>query len=233
MLETIPLLIFRAIFVVIAALGILAALGTVLARNLIHAALFLIAFFFVVACQFVLLDAEFLAAIQVLVYIGAVAVLILFGIMLTRNIQGDETTGGGWVGKVPAGIIAAGLLALLIAGLRGNATTSGGAGPGWSAQEARPTFQEGGLALDARAPVVVDGMALTVGNEMLTRYVVAFEVAGLLLTAAVVGAVALAHGDGGPEPSGTGRGGRRSTTSNGPTGARSVSSGEPYVSTTR
>src|SRR3954453_10497472 len=76
----------------IAALGLLAALGTVLARNLVHAALFLVAFFFTIACQFVLLEAEFLAAIQVLVYIGAVAILLMFGIMLTKNIQGDVTT---------------------------------------------------------------------------------------------------------------------------------------------
>ena len=82
----------QLLFLVIAALGLLAALGTVLARNLVHAALFLVAFFFIVACQFVLLEAEFLAAIQVLVYIGAVAILLMFGIMLTRNIQGDDTT---------------------------------------------------------------------------------------------------------------------------------------------
>ena len=61
-----------------------------LARNLVHAALFLVAFFFTVACQFVLLEAEFLAALQVLVYIGAVAIILMFGIMLTRNIQGDD-----------------------------------------------------------------------------------------------------------------------------------------------
>ena len=63
-----------------------------LARNLVHAALFLVAFFFTIACQFVLLEAEFLAALQVLVYIGAVAIILMFGIMLTRNIQGDDTT---------------------------------------------------------------------------------------------------------------------------------------------
>ena len=80
------------LFLVIAALGLLTALGTVLARNLVHAALFLVAFFFTVACQFVLLEAEFLAALQVLVYIGAVAIILMFGIMLTRNIQGDDTT---------------------------------------------------------------------------------------------------------------------------------------------
>src|SRR5438128_1802917 len=93
------------------------ALGTVLSRNLVHAALYLVAFFFLIACQFVLLEAEFMAAMQVLVYIGAVAIILMFGIMLTRNIQGDETTGGHWVRKVPAVAVAAALLAILIAGI--------------------------------------------------------------------------------------------------------------------
>ncbi len=78
------------LFVVIAAFGLAAALGTILARNLVRAALYLIAFFFTSRVMFVLLEAEFLAALQVLVYIGAVAILLMFGIMLTRNIQGDD-----------------------------------------------------------------------------------------------------------------------------------------------
>ena len=100
------------LFVIIAALGLAAALGTVLSRNLVHAALFLVAFFFTIACQFVLLEAEFLAAIQVLVYIGAVAILLMFGIMLTRNIQGDDpkSTPSAW--RLP-GLIA-GLCVFLV-----------------------------------------------------------------------------------------------------------------------
>src|SRR5688572_154156 len=98
----------QLIFLIVSGVGLLSALGTVLARNLVHAALFLVAFFFAVACQFVLLEAEFLAAMQVLVYIGAVSILLLFGIMLTRNIQGDETTGGHWARKLPAGVVALG-----------------------------------------------------------------------------------------------------------------------------
>ena len=82
--------VIQVLFVVIAAVGLAAALGTILARNLVRAALYLVAFFFMVACQFVLLEAEFLAALQVLVYIGAVAIILMFGIMLTRNIQGDD-----------------------------------------------------------------------------------------------------------------------------------------------
>src|SRR3954452_23221968 len=110
---------------VIAALGLFAALGTVLARNLVHAALFLVVFFFTVACQFVLLEAEFLAAIQVLVYIGAVAILLMFGIMLTRNIQGDDTTILSGPLRIPA--MAAGLcvVGVLVFGIN-NAVGPGG-----------------------------------------------------------------------------------------------------------
>src|SRR3954451_20384300 len=101
--------------------GLLAAVGTILARNLVHAALYLVAFFFVVACQFVLLEAEFLAAMQVLVYIGAVAILMMFGIMLTRNIQGDITTTpvSGWT--LPALAAGLGLFLMLAFGINNHA----------------------------------------------------------------------------------------------------------------
>lgn len=192
----------RIVFLIVSSLGVLAALGTVLARNLVHAALFLVAFFFTVACQFVLLEAEFLAAIQVLVYIGAVAILLLFGIMLTRNIQGDETTGGHWMRKLPAVIVALAVLAVLVAGIRGEAGLKDRAG--WSATTERPG------AADPRK-ATVGNMAPAVGIELMTRFGLAFEVAGLLLTAAVVGAIALAHGDPQDEPQSRGRSGAART----------------------
>ena len=192
----------QLLFVIIAALGLLAALGTVLARNLVHAALFLVAFFFVVACQFVLLEAEFLAAMQVLVYIGAVAVLMMFGIMLTRNVQGDETTGGSLLGKLVAGVIGLGVLGVLVVGIGddvGLPVHPGSAGrPAWTAQRARPPA----LPLDSPNPspdpraAAINNMAKGVGDELMTRFAVPFEVAGLLLTAALVGAIALAMGEG-------------------------------------
>src|SRR4051794_7885367 len=170
------------------------ALGTVLARNLVHAALFLVAFFFLIACQFVLLEAEFMAAMQVLIYIGAVAILLLFGIMLTRNIQGDETTGGSLPGKLLAGFVALGLLAILYLGVvdeRG--------GPGrrsWVDTTAR----DAASAVDDANPdprsKAINNMGLEVGKELMTRFAVPFEVAGLLLTAALVGAIAVAQGEG-------------------------------------
>ena len=184
-----------ALFVIISVLGLLAALGTVLARNLVHAALYLVAFFFIVACQFVLLEAEFLAAVQVLVYIGAVAILMMFGIMLTRNIQGDITTTVSRAWTLPALVAGLGLFLVLAFGINGRVGPEGSAS--WAARGTRPPVplvKEG----DPSPPLAaaVNDMGRTTGIEMMTRYVVAFEVAGLLLTAALVGAIALAFREG-------------------------------------
>jgi NADH-quinone oxidoreductase subunit J len=179
---------------VVSAVGLLSALGVVLARNLVHAALFLVAFFFGVACQFVLLEAEFLAAMQVLVYIGAVSILILFGIMLTPDIGGREPAGPRWAGKGLATVVGLAVLGtLVLAAARG--TVGAGSEP-WAEVSARP----GGVnpALDgpepARAAAVVD-MPRAIGVELMTRQLIAFELAGLMLTAALVGAIALARAD--------------------------------------
>jgi NADH:ubiquinone oxidoreductase subunit 6 (subunit J) len=186
------------LFVIISTLGLLAALGTVLVRNLVHAALFLIAFFFIVACQFVLLEAEFLAAVQVLVYIGAVAILLMFGIMLTRNIQGDETTSlsPGW--PISAILGGFGLLLILILGIN-NQVGKGANRREWKADQTRMSIAELEAATNqegkgrARA---INHMAYVAGRELMTRFAIPFEVAGLLLTVALVGAIALAHRDG-------------------------------------
>ncbi len=227
---------FRILFLMIASLGVLAALGTVLARNLVHAALFLVAFFFVVACQFVLLEAEFLAAIQVLVYIGAVAILILFGIMLTRNIQGDETTGGRPLRLIPAVLVAIGLLGMLLVGINRESGLRGR--PPWSTITARPDAEEfqgdGQRPVDVARAESLRGLAPVVGVEMMTRYVVAFEVAGLLLTAAVVGAIALSVGHHEPRPPGAWPDPGRDTTAggNGDGDGASPISDEPPTRTT-
>ena len=179
------------LFVVISALGLAAALGTVLSRNLVHAALFLVAFFFTVACQFVLLEAEFLAALQVLVYIGAVAILLMFGIMLTRNIQGDDPSSTPSAWRLPG--LVAGFSLFLVLGY-GILTQHGvGGSDPWNLIDVRPSIAKvPNQPLSPRA-LAVNNMAKSVGDELLTRYVVGFEVAGLLLTAAVVGAIAVAH----------------------------------------
>ncbi len=199
----------QTLFLLISALGLLAAVGTILSRNLVHAALYLVGFFFIVACQFVLLDAEFLAAVQVLVYIGAVAILLMFGIMLTRNIQGDASTilTSGWT--LPAVVAGLGLFTVLCFGINNHVGLRGQTE--WSAQQSRPSV----VAVEGRPPSprtnAVNNMGKAVGIEMMTRYVVPFEIAGLLLTAALVGAIALAHREGEEDTPRTG--GRVTTTS--------------------
>jgi NADH:ubiquinone oxidoreductase subunit 6 (subunit J) len=181
--------VIQVLFVLIATIGLAAALGTILARNLVRAALYLVAFFFMVACQFVLLEAEFLAALQVLVYIGAVAIILMFGIMLTRNIQGDDpaSTPSSW--QLPGLVAGLGVFLVLAFGItyqKGLGTTAA-----WSTTDERPPIATG----DADSPRArsVNHMAEVVGAELMTRYLIGFEVAGLLLTVALVGAIAIAH----------------------------------------
>jgi len=189
------------VFWLISIFGLAMALGTVLAKNLVHAALYLIAFFFVIACQFVMLEAEFLAAIQVLIYIGAVAILILFGIMLTRNVQGDETTTVLWPARIPAAVAGLCVVGGLVYGIGAQAGLHNQ--PAWSELAQRPTsapaYDKSGKPLPSLRVRAINDMGRIVGNEMMTRFVIPFEVAGLLLTAALVGAIALAQLEGSEE----------------------------------
>lgn len=188
----------QTLFLIISAVGLLAALGTVLNRNLVHAALHLVAFFFIIACQFVLLEAEFLAAIQVLVYIGAVAMLLMFGIMLTRNIQGDDTTTPSPFWTLPAVAAGLALFVVLCFGINGRVGPEGESP--WNASPTRPPIVGDRGESDTPRALAINNMGKAVGDEMMTRFVIPFEVAGLLLTAALVGAIALAHREGDDEP---------------------------------
>lgn len=76
-------------FLIISAITLVSAVMVVTRRNMIHAALYLIVTLFCVAVYFVLLNAGFLAVIQVLVYIGAIAILLIFAVMLTRQVTGE------------------------------------------------------------------------------------------------------------------------------------------------
>jgi NADH:ubiquinone oxidoreductase subunit 6 (subunit J) len=205
--------VIQVLFVLIATVGLAAALGTILARNLVRAALYLIGFFFAVACIFVLLEAEFLAALQVLVYIGAVAILLMFGIMLTRNIQGDDPSSTLTVWKLPG--LAAGLCVFLVLAYGISDQKGIGVQYSWATQDTRPPLAkvEPGATATGRTRAVNE-MAKVVGEELMKRFVIAFEVAGLLLTAALVGAIAIAHREEG-DPAAS-RSARRSATETSP-----------------
>lgn len=77
------------VFLIVAVVTLFAALVVVTTPNMVHAALWLVLALFGVAVTFVLLDATFLAVVQVVIYIGAIAVLMMFAIMLTRGVMGE------------------------------------------------------------------------------------------------------------------------------------------------
>ena len=161
----------KIIFLVVALFALGSGLMVVTTRNLVHAALWLIATLFGVAVMFALLHASFLAVVQVVVYIGAIAILFIFAVMLTRKDmrdQGPQMNSGWWAGALIAVLVFAGLL-LLLQGWEGLSTTA------------------------AEIPAGFDSIS-ELGNALVSpnAYVLPFEVASVLLVAALVGAVYVA-----------------------------------------
>jgi NADH-quinone oxidoreductase subunit J len=156
-------------FGIIAAAMALAALGVVRTKNVVHAALYLVVVLGGGAAQFILLGQEFVAWVQVLVYIGAVIVLFLFGIMLTRApMHPSESLDNDlrWPAVVTSLFLAGVLGGLLI-----------------------HTFHGEKIHLDH--PIVT----AQVTNSIFHDYIIPFEVVGVLLLAALIGAVVLARKD--------------------------------------
>jgi NADH:ubiquinone oxidoreductase subunit 6 (subunit J) len=99
------------VFWIMAVIGVGSALAVVMERDIFRSALFLIVSFLVVAGLFILLNAEFLAAVQVLVYVGAISVLVIFAIMLTRNVQEANSFNSF---QLPALVLAAMMLSSIV-----------------------------------------------------------------------------------------------------------------------
>ncbi|MFN8527586.1 MAG: NADH-quinone oxidoreductase subunit J [Anaerolineae bacterium] len=173
MLELNPQTIVFFLFAVIALGG---ALGVVTNRNLIHGAIYLIISLFGGAGLFVLLSAPFLAAVQVLVYIGAIAILIIFAVMLTRSMTAmREVFNRQWWASALVAVL---FFVVLFAGVILPLWGPNGAASGAPTTDLVATTQDLGVAL-------VDG----------NQYVLPFEVASLLLTAAMIGAIVIARED--------------------------------------
>jgi NADH-quinone oxidoreductase subunit J len=167
------------VFFAAAAICLGGALGVVLNRNPVHAALSLVATLFGIAVLFIALEANFLAAVQVIVYAGAIVVLFLFVLMLLGVDQAEdlsiEPLGGQ---RIAAVIIGLGVLALPLLALWSTDGEATGARPATSAPNR-----------------VVEGVADIdqLGRSLFTNYLFAFEVTSVLLVIAVVGAVVLAR----------------------------------------
>src|SRR4030066_1875762 len=107
----------QLIFIVVGVVTLVAALSVVTSRNLIHSALWLILALFGVAIFYVLLDAGFFAVIQVIIYIGAIAILFIFAAMLTRKVMqdtGPQANSNWWLGALISLLLFAGITMVLI-----------------------------------------------------------------------------------------------------------------------
>ena len=182
-------------FWVIAASSIIAAIAVVQLRDLFRAALFLVVSFLGVAGMFVLLRAEFLAVVQVLIYVGAISVLIIFAILMTRDIEQGSPSNRI---RIPA---------LALAFLFFLAITFVAVNTKWELLDERVPVAEAserftsisGEVLDeAKAKEVERELEKVYSNTipkvaslLLTDFVLAFEAASVLLLAAVIGALAL------------------------------------------
>ena len=154
-------------FIAIAILTLGGAVGVVIARSVFISALFLVLSFVGVTGLYILLEAPFLAGVQLLIYVGAVAVLIIFAIMLTREVMGTDVpfinrqwAAGGFIG----------FTLFLLLGLIG--------------------FRADWLISDAAPP---EDTITGLGEALLGRYVLPFEIASVILLVALVGAVVIAR----------------------------------------
>ncbi len=159
------------VFMVLSAITLLGALLAVMLRNLVHCLLALVLFFLGIAGHYFLLRADFIGASQILIYIGAVAVLILFAIMLTRNVTGSDTPheplGGTWWMGVGVATVVAGFFSLVVR---------------------RSNFAE-------RLPagqIEQGSIVAAIGRLLVSDWVVPLEILAVLLTAALIGAVVIA-----------------------------------------
>lgn len=154
-----PVLIFG--FASLVTLG--AAVAVVTNKNILHSAYFLILAFVGVAAIYVMLEAPFIAVVQVMVYIGAIAILIIFAIMLTRRLMSKdmEQQNKQWI---PSALGALALFLVL----------------GWIVYSAGWPVHQGTIPADPISQL---------GQDLLTTYLVPFEIASVLLLAALVGAI--------------------------------------------
>ncbi len=155
------------IFVICSLVTLGAALAVVTSKNLFHSALFLVLSFVGVAGLYVLLEAPFLAAVQVLVYVGAIAILIVFAIMLTRRLMARDLVqrNAQWGWSALASVLFFVALGLVL--IRVN----------WPVVEA----------------AVPKETISILGQDLMNTYLVPFEVASVLLLVALVGSIIIAR----------------------------------------
>jgi NADH-quinone oxidoreductase subunit J len=177
--------------------AILAGLLTVMARNAVHSALFLISSLVSVGALFILLGAEFIAGVQILVYVGGVMVLFLFVIMLVN--VGAEEEGRAAIFNRPPQVAAALIFSLLLVLALLTAINKGYSGlkdrdsAAIKQAEATRSAQEAKMQTAATGVSRLSTQTESVGNSLYTYAALPFEIASLLLLVAIIGSVMLAR----------------------------------------
>jgi NADH:ubiquinone oxidoreductase subunit 6 (subunit J) len=166
------------LFYIFASAIVFSALAMILSRNLVHSALSMAAAFLGMAFVYLLLQADYVAVVQILVYVGAVSVLFVFGIMLTKRARMEDTNRFNRF-TVFAVLVGLGLFALLARVI----TTSG--------TVAAASAAAGRAVAAAPAPADASGSAGSISGLLLGQMALPLEASGLLLLAALVGAIAV------------------------------------------
>ena len=159
------------LFILFAGLAIGCALGVVAQRNPLYSAISLVGVFVSLACLYVMLAAPFIAAVQVIVYAGAIMVLVVFVIMLL-NVEEEERGRARLKFLVPAAIAMAAILIAEVSFIL------------VSVQE---------FTVDSATANTDIGLTRSIGSQLFTRYLLPFEITSILLLMAIVGAMTLAR----------------------------------------
>ena len=162
------------LFYLFAGVALGGAIGVVMAKSPVGSLLAMVTTLAAIAATFVLLEAHFLAAIQIIVYAGAIMVLFLFVIMLLNLGHDYQRDIKGMAAGVASGGIVGAMAGMLVLRIYGEGATAG----------------MGGTAIDAA--VVEHGAVGAIAETLYTTYVVPFEITAILLLVAIVGALALA-----------------------------------------
>lgn len=154
-------------FWILAVITVMAAIGVVSVRSIFHSAMFLVLAFLAIAGLYITLSADFLAAVQILIYAGAVAILLVFAIMLTR-----ESEQGAAANEQKGRALFVAAMVFVSIGWIVIQTT-------WNYSSAPP----------------METTVLPLAELLFNKYVLPFEIASVLLTAAMVGSIILARED--------------------------------------
>jgi len=158
---------FDFIFYGFAALTVASAGVMVFSKNVVYSAVGLLFTFFGVAGIYVLLAADFVAIVQILIYVGGILVLLLFGVMLSQKVAGVELRTG-TMNVVPAALVVLGVFVVLFRVITNSA---------WAVQ----------------APTEFEPTTATLGTLLMTDYLIPFEIASVLLLGALIGAAFIAR----------------------------------------